>query len=260
MASNFRKSAKPLLGAILLFLAIALAVKFLVVDWFTIPQNGMFPSLPAHSHFFCRRYPYRDASYVRRGDIVVFRQFIKGQPHQFDLCVVGLPGDRVETKGNDVIINHVPLRHEQIGTYAGGILCREHNGRASYTVAFESKPARAMPHVSVDLLPTQFFVLGDNRNEAMDSRDTGPVDFSTIIVEALRTTIARLPDAGVCRSRTNWSRSATPLSEIPAMKTLDYCSVPTKRRMWPRTAIVGAILSAVCAMVVSGSHSGWHRR
>src|SRR5690242_17356068 len=61
-----------------------LLVKFLLIDLYTVPQAGMFPTIKAGGRFLGWKHPYRDASTVRRGDIVVFaRELPDGQRYQF---------------------------------------------------------------------------------------------------------------------------------------------------------------------------------
>ena len=59
---------------------------------------------------------------------------------------------------------------------------RETNGEASYEVAYPKVAAVPdPPAVSLTVRPDQFFVLGDNRYDARDSRYFGPVQFAVIM-------------------------------------------------------------------------------
>jgi len=49
-----------------------LALKTFFIGYYRIPQNGMYPTLPAGSLMFTIKRPYSDISSVKRGDIVVF--------------------------------------------------------------------------------------------------------------------------------------------------------------------------------------------
>jgi signal peptidase I len=62
---------------------------------------------------------------------------------------------------------------------------REQIGDISYEVAFDQQPASQPPDVSVTVPSGQFFVMGDNRFGARDSRYFGPVTFSSIIGKQL---------------------------------------------------------------------------
>ena len=165
-------------------LAVALVlVKLFVLDLFIIPQNGMFPSLPAGKRFLCWRHPYSSPGKVRRGDVVVFTQDVNGKRYQFIWRVIGLPGDHVEINGENVTINDKPLQHQHVRTYPGGTILRESDGMASYEIAIEQNPAHPPPPVDVKVAAGQFFLLGDNRESAADSRYQGPIAFDEIIAK-----------------------------------------------------------------------------
>jgi type IV secretory pathway protease TraF len=55
----------------------------------------------------------------------------------------------------------------------------------SYEVAFDASPLDRPPDASVKVSPDQFFVMGDNRLDAPDSRLFGPISFSSIIGKKL---------------------------------------------------------------------------
>src|SRR4051794_6489663 len=61
-----------------------------------IPQDGMYPNLPAGAHVITSRHAYRRAEEVRRGDIVVFWRVIDGVRYKFIWRAVGLPGERIK--------------------------------------------------------------------------------------------------------------------------------------------------------------------
>lgn len=158
-----------------------LLAKFFVLDFWVIPQNGMFPTLPGGSRFLARRHAYASPSQVQRGDIVIFNQLVNGKNYQFIWRVIGMPEDHVVISGHDVAVNNKPLAHEQLRTYAGGTIYRESDGVHSYEIAVETNPAQPAPSIDLTVPDDQFFLLGDNRDAAVDSRYRGPVPFSAIV-------------------------------------------------------------------------------
>ncbi|HSZ54118.1 MAG TPA: signal peptidase I [Tepidisphaeraceae bacterium] len=174
--------------ALLAVLAVLLLLKTFVIDRYTVPQAGMFPTIPSGGSFFAWKHPYRDPSQVRRGDVIAFwRQLPDGQKYQFVWRVVGLPGDRIELAGDSVSVNGQPLPREQARTENGLVIYREHNGDAAYEVAYPSSvtAATSQPVVTLTVPPDQFFVLGDNRDFAQDSRYDGTVPFTHIVAKKL---------------------------------------------------------------------------
>jgi len=122
---------------------------------------------------------------VRRGDIVVFRFPL--QPAQYFVKrVVALPGDRVRLFNHHVLVNGVALE-EKYAVYRG----------RGFDPARDNFPERDMvPHMEARwwlemrrrvhdgelLVPAgAFFVLGDNRDESLDSRYWGFVPQENIV-------------------------------------------------------------------------------
>ena len=170
--------ATGLLGLVVIALLI---VKVFFVTYFVIPQNGMYPSLPAGSVFFSVQHPYASPSEVRRGDIVVFTRDIDGRRYDYVWRVVGLPGDTVETAGASLAVNGRPVGRELVRAEHGIAIFRERVGEETYEVAISQSPPHLLPDASVVVPPDQFFVMGDNRYNAVDSRSFGPIPFGTII-------------------------------------------------------------------------------
>src|SRR5262250_1586573 len=64
-------------------LLVLLAVKTFFVGYYRIPQNGMYPTLPAGSVLFTLKRAYSDVSSVKRGDIIVFVREQNGQRYNY---------------------------------------------------------------------------------------------------------------------------------------------------------------------------------
>jgi len=127
--------------------------------------------------------PYRP---VRRGDPIVFRYPVKPSDH-FVKRVIGLPGDRVHLQNKQVYINGMPLS-EPYAVYR----------RSSYEAFRDDFPGGSGPHSDVTtswflqlrklahngelIVPAKsYFVLGDNRDNSLDSRFWGLVPAENIV-------------------------------------------------------------------------------
>jgi len=96
-----------------------------------------------------------------------------------------LPGDKVQTSGESLIINGQPAARERLADADGKSLFRESVGNISYEIAFDPSASERPPDVSVIVPPDHVFVMGDNRFNAFDSRRFGPIPFSSIIGKKL---------------------------------------------------------------------------
>ena len=123
---------------------------------------------------------------IHRGDIIVFRYPVHPQQH-FVKRVIGLPGDRVRLLDREVLVNGVRLKENYV------IHTRPEDDRFR-----DDFPAMDFPSANVEpgwwkqmvplvhqgeliVPPGQFFVLGDNRDESLDSRYWGFVPRANII-------------------------------------------------------------------------------
>jgi signal peptidase I len=100
-----------------------------------------------------------------RGDVVVFH-YPKDPAKFFIKRVIGLPGEVVEIKNDQIIIFS--------SDYPDGLLLDE-----PYIQSMGSNDLR------VTLEEDQYFVMGDNRNASSDSRIWGPLPEDLIVGRAL---------------------------------------------------------------------------
>ena len=97
----------------------------------------------------------------RRGEIIVFHP--PGQPNtEFIKRVIGIPGDKIEIRRGQVILNGVTLDEPY--------------------VVYKSFSNETRNQVTVP--EGTFFVMGDNRSQSEDSRSFGPVPQINIIGKA----------------------------------------------------------------------------
>ena len=185
LMSTTSKAKKIATWTIIALLLALLAIKTFFSDYYRIPQNGMYPGLPSGSSLFTAKRAYSDASSVKRGDIVVFVREENGQSYNYIWRVVALPGEKVETSGETLVINGQPVQRQRVRDEDGKTVFQEQIGDAAYEVAFDASPDSRPPDSTVTVPPDSFFVMGDNRFAARDSRYFGPIAFSSIIGKKL---------------------------------------------------------------------------
>ena len=99
--------------------AVALLLRAFVVEAFQIPSGSMIPTLDIGDHIFVSKFayglsvPFTDSKILqyadpKHGDVIVFKY---PQDHSIDYIkrVVGLPGDVIEMKQEELYINGKPL-------------------------------------------------------------------------------------------------------------------------------------------------------
>lgn len=118
---------------------------------------------------------------MKRGDIVVFTHLQNGQPYTYIWRVIGLPGDTIIAASESLTVNGRPVLHERIREEENAGIFREKIDEATFEVAFAQSPKHRPPDASLTVPPDHFFVMGDNRLNAFDSRYFGPISFSSII-------------------------------------------------------------------------------
>lgn len=99
-----------------------------------------------------------------RGDVIVLRDPVSPQ-RLIVRRVIGLPGERLELRGRQVLINGLPLTED----YVDNPLAISDNLTATALLV---------------LPPDQYYVMGDNRLSINDSRSWGPVNAETILGRA----------------------------------------------------------------------------
>jgi signal peptidase I len=169
--------------AVLLFALVPALVfaRIFLVGFYVIPQNGMYPGLPAGSRLLTLKHPYTAPAQVRRGDVIVFVLDTERGSYTYIWRVVGLPGDAISAAGASLVINGQPVAREQVRQQDDTTIFREHAGDATYEIAISQSPPVTPADVSVVVPPDHFFVMGDNRLNAADSRSFGSIPFAAII-------------------------------------------------------------------------------
>jgi signal peptidase I len=147
---------------ILVAVAAALLIKTFVLESYYIPSASMVPTLKVGNRILVDKLSY-DLHAVHRGDIVVFARPPRdvAEPGVNDLVkrVIGLPGERISSRGNQVLINGRVLAEPWLSK-------NEPLGRA----------------IAPQVIPKgDYFVMGDNRPDSYDSRYFGPIPGRLIV-------------------------------------------------------------------------------
>jgi signal peptidase I len=129
-----------------------------------------------------------DGKLVRSGDMSCNDPHAPVQQQNWIKRVIGLPGDTVEVHGANLLVNGQPVAADLIGPYVGNprrsvdqimlnmgaMVWTEHLGQVNHMIA--RMPAYTTPNsIPNDRVPSKvpagcYLVMGDNRNDSLDSR------------------------------------------------------------------------------------------
>jgi signal peptidase I len=200
-ANTARARRKPLwreyAEAILIAMVLALFIRVFVVQAFKIPSGSMMPTLLIGDHILVSKLAYGiqwpgDCRYKlalppitcyttrylvtfsrpQRGDVIVFR-YPEDEDKDFIKRIVGIPGDVVQIRNKTVYVNGVPVPDQEYTQRVDpGIIDGSINPRDNFG------PVTVPEHA--------YFVMGDNRDQSLDSRFWGFVREDKIKGRALR--------------------------------------------------------------------------
>ena len=190
-------------------LVIALIIRTFLIQPFFIPSSSMEPNLLVGDRLFASKFDYGYskhsfpfslgpisnrifANVPDRGDVIIFKP-----PHtnlDYIKRLIGLPGDRIEVRNGNLIINRNSLEYENIREDSKVLK----NGRIiKINVLKETLPNGISYEIYnyLDGSPgdntkefvvpeNHYFFMGDNRDNSNDSRFWGTVEFNRLVGKA----------------------------------------------------------------------------
>ncbi|MFP4596987.1 MAG: signal peptidase I [Persicimonas sp.] len=210
----------------------ALLLRGFVIEAFKIPTGSMIPTLMVGDHLFVNKFtygiriPFTETFLTRfsepeRGEVIVFefprdeaRRHLAEQPASERECIdagsledekdfikriVGVAGDTIEVRENQLIINGDPvertfLRKETTGNflYPHRISEIEELNGHRYTIQYSGADEDFGP---IEIADDHVFVIGDNRDNSSDGRCWGQVPVNNIKGRAMIIWLSVGPDS-----------------------------------------------------------------
>ena len=165
--------------ALLVALLLALVIRTFVVQAFKIPSESMLQTLLVGDHLLASKFSYGvkvpftnyyvyKGSDPQRGEIIIF-EYPNDPSVDYIKRIVGVPGDIIEVRNKQLFRNGEPVKESYI----------------RFTQPDRIEPVRDN-FGPVTVPEGKYFVMGDNRDNSLDSRFWGFVDRSAIRAKAWR--------------------------------------------------------------------------
>ncbi len=194
---NRKSIVREYLEAIVVAMILAFAIRVFVVQAFKIPSGSMIPTLLIGDHILVSKLSYglqwpTDCRYSmalppvscyssiflvpfgapQRGDVIVFR-YPEDEEKDFIKRIIGTPGDKIEIRNKTILVNGTPLDdHEYTQRVDPGVIDGRINPRDNFG--------------PITVPEDSYFVMGDNRDQSLDSRFWGFVRGDKIRGKAFR--------------------------------------------------------------------------
>lgn len=198
-----RSKIQETIEVVIVALLIAGVVRAFLVGNYAIPSRSMVPTLLVGDRIIANKVIYGiklpffrktilPISEPKRGDVVIFI-YPEDRSKDFVKRVIGLAGDKIEIKNKTLYLNDREV-HDSFGVY-------------SDPVVYPAVLQRRDNFGPIVVPPQSIFVMGDNRDESLDSRFWGFVNLADVQGRASFIYFSFDADAeGGFFSKIRWSR------------------------------------------------------
>ncbi len=203
LASRARQWWRQEIRPLLILAVILFSARSSLADYYKVPTGSMNPTIIEGDYVFVNKLaydlkvPFTTAHLAQwgnpqRGDIVVFYSPYDGT--RLVKRVIGLPGDTVELRNDQLMINGKPVNYGPLNAEVSTQLPDAEQQQSLF--ATEQLPGHphavmAIPNLSairsfapVHVTAGHYFMMGDNRDNSFDSRYYGLVERNRIVGKA----------------------------------------------------------------------------
>ena len=176
-----KSKVKEYVESIIIAILIALFIRTFIICAYKIPSRSMVPTLLVGDHILVSKFIYGvkipllrrtiiPVSEPKRGEIVVFI-FPNDRSKDFIKRVIGVAGDKIEIKNKKIFINDQEFK-DAYGIFSDSLI-----------IPKSMQPRDNFGPITVP--EKSIFVMGDNRDESLDSRFWGFVNLKDVEGKAL---------------------------------------------------------------------------
>lgn len=210
---NAKEELNDFFKTAIIAVALAVLIRSFFYEPFNIPSGSMKPTLEIGDYLFVHKPSYGYSRYSfpfgiipiegriagkepQRGDVIVFK-LPTNTGVDYIKRVVGMPGERIQTRRGRLYINGELVPREPVGLKK---IENPRHGNANLTEYIETLPGGVVHRIYEEsddeilddteefIVPEgHYFMMGDNRDNSQDSRVTnavGPVPFENIVGRA----------------------------------------------------------------------------
>ena len=208
-----------LLKTVVYAILIAVVVRTVLFEPFSIPSGSMIPTLLVGDYLFVSKYSYGYSRYSfpfslplfhgrilgslpKRGDVMVFKTPTDNST-DFIKRIIGLPGDRVQVQHGVLVINGTPVERRQVDDFVTNPRTCSPGSDDTLSKVRVAEYMETLPggvtHPIIEcvgddagventrefVVPQgQYFMMGDNRDDSSDSRFWGTVPAENLVGRA----------------------------------------------------------------------------
>jgi signal peptidase I len=201
------------------------AARSSLADWNDVPSGSMKPTILEGDRLLVNKLAYdlkvpfttwrlAEWSGPERGEIVVFFSPVDGT--RMVKRVVGTPGDVVEMRRGRLFINDQAAQYQPLSSsisdqlatsdQAEAVFASEKVGRKSHAVMGLPQRLALRDFGPVQVPAEHFFMMGDNRDNSLDSRSYGAVPMESVVGRAEAVVVSLDPDRWYLPRSQRWFR------------------------------------------------------
>lgn len=185
-------------------IALMVGTRAAIADWYLVPTESMNPTIQVGDYIFVNKLAYGaklpltdvqllPATQPARGDVVVFIK--QGDKTRMVKRVIGVSGDTVQLKDNALWLNGQPAEYSLIESTGDKFVVREKADKLDHEMQILVRARSSKASTDEIVVPEgKYLVMGDNRDNSLDSRFFGFVDQADLVGRAESVVASFSPD------------------------------------------------------------------